>query len=327
MKSVNNRAQRVRGPCSSAVKVSVAAVMVAMTALAAAQTSDVVPRSVRQQPVGCLIEPERIASLGAPMVGIVASINVDRGDMVRAGQPLVVMHNVVEQANVSLAETRAKLEADILAAQVNVDLVTQRATRAKSLLAQGFVSAQAADQANAEQEVAVQKLAQTQVQRQIWQSELRVAKAQLSQRTVYSPFDGVVLDRHVNQGERVEDKPLLRLAQMNPLRIELVVPAIYYGRVKVGEKLAVQPDIPGVTPQEAKITHIDRVIDVASNTFRVRLSLPNPGQALPAGARCKVQLPSTASSSSDANQAIAKPKDVPSRAPVVLSSTTKAPGQ
>jgi multidrug efflux pump subunit AcrA (membrane-fusion protein) len=36
----------------------------------------------------------------------------------------------------------------------------------------------------------------------------------------------------------------------------------------------------------AQVTHVDRVIDAASNTFRVRLSLPNPQQRLPAGARC-----------------------------------------
>jgi hypothetical protein len=32
------------------------------------------------------------------------------------------------------------------------------------------------------------------------------------------------------------------------------------------------------------------VIDAASNTFRVRLELPNPNGALPAGLRCKVDL-------------------------------------
>jgi multidrug efflux pump subunit AcrA (membrane-fusion protein) len=38
----------------------------------------------------------------------------------------------------------------------------------------------------------------------------------------------------------------------------------------------------------ARVTHVDRIIDAASNTFRVRLALPNPGHRLPAGARCKV---------------------------------------
>ena len=40
----------------------------------------------------------------------------------------------------------------------------------------------------------------------------------------------------------------------------------------------------------AVVKTVDRVIDAATNTFRVRLELPNPGGALPAGLRCKVDL-------------------------------------
>ena len=40
----------------------------------------------------------------------------------------------------------------------------------------------------------------------------------------------------------------------------------------------------------AAVKTVDRVIDAASNTFRVRLELPNPNGALPAGLRCKVDL-------------------------------------
>jgi hypothetical protein len=39
------------------------------------------------------------------------------------------------------------------------------------------------------------------------------------------------------------------------------------------------------------VTHVDQLIDAASNTYRVRLSLPNPGHRLPAGARCALDGP------------------------------------
>jgi hypothetical protein len=41
----------------------------------------------------------------------------------------------------------------------------------------------------------------------------------------------------------------------------------------------------------ATVSHVDRVLDAASNSFRVRLSLPNPNYRLPAGLRCKADLP------------------------------------
>jgi len=38
----------------------------------------------------------------------------------------------------------------------------------------------------------------------------------------------------------------------------------------------------------AKVVLVDPVIDAASNTFRVRLELPNPGYGIPSGLRCKI---------------------------------------
>jgi len=39
----------------------------------------------------------------------------------------------------------------------------------------------------------------------------------------------------------------------------------------------------------AKVVLIDRLIDAASGTFRIRLELPNPGHKIPAGIRCRVR--------------------------------------
>ena len=103
-----------------------------------------------------------------------------------------------------------------------------------------------------------------------------------------SPFAGVVVERYANVGERVEERPLVRVAMLDPLRVEIVMPASRWGSVAVGHQLAVVPELPGAGTLTARVTHVDRLIDAASNTFRVRLALPNPGHRLPAGARCKV---------------------------------------
>jgi multidrug efflux pump subunit AcrA (membrane-fusion protein) len=57
-------------------------------------------------------------------------------------------------------------------------------------------------------------------------------------------------------------------------------------RAQVNQRVVRAPF--GVKPVAAQVTHVDRVIDAASNTFRVRLSLPNPKQRLPAGVRCSL---------------------------------------
>jgi multidrug efflux pump subunit AcrA (membrane-fusion protein) len=145
-----------------------------------------------------------------------------------------------------------------------------------------------------------------------------VVKAQLSLRTLRSPFQGVVMDRFVNAGERVEEKPLLRIAMIDPLRVEVMLPVAHYGSIAAGASLTVHPDLPNAEPVSARVTRIDKVIDPASNTFRIRLSLPNPGNRLPAGLRCRVDLPDAAErvaeTTGQGKAAAGKPLTTPAKA-------------
>jgi len=248
--------------------------------------------------LGCLIEPGRVADVGSPVVGVVEHLLVDRGDRVRAGQPLLTLRAEVERANVAVTARRAAINADVRAAQANLELAVQKLRRAEDLVRENFISHQALELARGEHELATQKLRQVQSQREVWAQEQRLAEAQLGLRTVRSPFDGVVAERFTNPGERVEDKPLLRVAAIDPLRVELMVPTSLYGRLRPGGKVDIQPELPGTLPVVATVTHVDPVLDAASNSFRVRLSLPNPDQSLPAGLRCRAELPGAAPAAS-----------------------------
>ncbi len=225
---------------------------------------------------------------------MVESIDVERGATVTAGQSLLRLRADVERANAGAAQTRARIDADVLAASASLDLAEQKLRRAESLVAQGFVSAQASEQARGEAEVARQKLRQVRGQQSISQNERRVAEAQLALRTVRSPLSGVVVERYVNLGERVEERPLMRVAVIDPLRVELMVPTAMYGTLSLGDQVSIRPELPGALPVIATVRHVDQVLDAASNSFRVRLSLPNPQLRLPAGLRCKADLPATA---------------------------------
>jgi RND family efflux transporter MFP subunit len=271
-------------------------------ALPAGKSAAPMPMRTARMPVGCMISPKRIADIGASVVGVARVVHVDVGDDVRKGQSLVQLSADVENASVQAAEARSDVDADIRAAEANLELARQRHARARELLAQGFVSSQASDQAAAELKVAGERVAQARGQQRVTTREAGIARAQLGQRTLKSPFGGVVVERFVNAGERVEDKPVLRIAQLDPLRVEIIVPAARWGSLHAKDELAVQPELPGVGPVMARVVHVDRLIDPASNTFRVRLDLPNKDHALPGGARCKVELPEAA----DAPAAVAR---------------------
>lgn len=243
------------------------------------------------RPLGCLIEPDRVAEVGSQVIGLVERLHVERGELVSAGQPLLSLRAEVERANAGVADVRARVDADVLAAQASLELAVQKVKRAESLVKENFISDQALEQARAEHKLAEQKLAQARAQQQIWIQERRVAEAQLGLRTVRSPLAGVVVERYINVGERVEERPLMRVAVIDPLRVELMVPTALYGKLAAGDSLTIRPELPGANAVVARIKHVDRVMDAASNTFRVRLTLPNPNNALPAGLRCKADLP------------------------------------
>ena len=171
------------------------------------------------QPLGCLIEPHRVVELGSPVIGVIESIKVERGDRVKKGQVIAVLRADVERAAVGVAATKAQVDAEVQAALANNDLAQRKYERAKELVAQKFISSQGLEQTRAEAEVAAQKLAQAREQRRIWDRELKLAEAQLGMRTIRAPANGIIAERYVSPGERVEEKPVVRLATIDPLRV------------------------------------------------------------------------------------------------------------
>ena len=73
----------------------------------------------------------------------------------------------------------------------------------------------------------------------------------------------------------------------------------------------------------ATVSHVDRVLDAASNSFRVRLTLPNPGHRLPAGLRCKADLPGAAPAAGRAGRR--RPQAVPGAAAADARNCASAP--
>lgn len=242
------------------------------------------------QPLGCLIEPFSVSDLGSPVVGVIEQVHVERGDRVRAGQPLATLRADVERVSVTVAQGRAQAQGELRAAEANAELARQKLARATDLARQEFISAQALEQARAEALVAENRLVQAREQRDIYAREHELARAQLGLRTIRSPSNGVVADRYMSPGERVEEKPMFRIAVVDPLRVEVVLPASLYPAVRAGMQMRISPEFPGSQPRLAKVVLVDQVIEGASNTFRARLTLPNADGKLPAGLRCKAEL-------------------------------------
>lgn len=241
--------------------------------------------------LACLIEPSRVVNVGSPVAGVIASVAVERGDMVRAGDRLFTLRSDVERASHGAAQVRSQAQADLRAAEAAAELARSKYDRARELRSQNFVSEIALEQARSEAQVAERRVEAAREQRRVSEQDAATALTQLRQRELSAPIDGVVAERFLHPGERVDEKPVLRLARLDPLRVELILPLAQLGRLNVGDAVSVKPEYPGAPVVKARVERVDRIVDAASRTFRARLALPNPGHAIVAGVRCSADWP------------------------------------
>ncbi len=218
----------------------------------------------------------------------------------------------VAQASLDLALARAELVAVIKARQADLDFATRKKDRSDQLYKKDYVPLAEMDEneakrnlAEAQLEEAVQnkkfaeldhKRAQAQldeilVAKRLAELEYERASEIVKRLIINSPIDGVVVERYLSSGEYVEEQPILKLAQIHPLNVEVILPVKLYLSIKVGMRAVVKPEAPLGGNYTAQVKVVDKVVDAASGTFGVRLELPNPNYQLPAGLKCRVIFP------------------------------------
>jgi RND family efflux transporter MFP subunit len=243
----------------------------------------------------CLIEPRQVLELRAPIEGLIERVNVERGDFVRKGQDLVVLDTRVDQVQASIAQHRAQMEGAMRSWESKGEFSARKSARMDQLQKQDFVSAQMRDEAMTEKRIAEAELRDAVDNRKLSGLEHQRQLEIIRLKTIRSPVNGVVVERFFNPGEFAEAgvgrKPLIKIADIDTLNVEVLLPAAAYGRVKLGSEISVTPEMPAGLNVRAKVKVIDRVLDAASGTFGVRLELPNAQRRILGGIRCRAAFP------------------------------------
>ena len=212
--------------------------------------------------IDCLIEPNMTIELSSPVSGVLDTILVDRSDSVAKGQVVATLKSDVEQVQVTSSKEK-----------LNLSRVEHK--RAIELYRDNVITLSEKEQSDSELK--------------LFELELKHAEANLEQRRIRSPIDAVVADRYLMPGEFVEDNPILKIAQLDPLRVEVVSPVAHFGRIKKGMHAQITTEFGGFDDLVAKVVVVDKVIDAASGTFGIRLELPNSDNRVPGGLKCKVR--------------------------------------
>lgn len=243
----------------------------------------------------CMIEPTQTVDIISPVSGLLEKVNVQRGDKVRKGQVLANLESSSEIAATALAHYKSKLTAPTLTAQSKIEFAKRKFERRKGMHAENFMSAQELEEAENELQLAQSELKLALENKEVAKLEWKQQSSLLALRTIRSPFDGIVVEQNIYPGEVVEPsgqkKNILKLAQLNPLRVYVIMPMNAFGKITTGMKVGVEPEHPVGGHYMGKVNIIDRIVDAASGSFGVFLKVPNPKMDVPAGVKCKAEFP------------------------------------
>ena len=242
----------------------------------------------------CIVEPSEIVELGSSVPGILTETYVERNEFVAEGDIIAELDSRVENATLELADARANMDTALRLRRENAAFGQRTQKRNQKLFNDSTISAQDMDRVKTETYIAQLQAQQEEDNKRIAELEAERAAQALNQRMVKSPISGIVTEKYKSIGEYVEAEPVYRIASLDPLHVELIVPTEHMGSIERGMKAQISLELESHADQShiAVVTNVDRVADAASGTFGVLLKMPNSGLRIPSGIRCSLEFES-----------------------------------
>lgn len=224
-------------------------------------------------PAQIVIPTPQLWVVSAPVAGMVTNLSVARGDRAVAGQPLATMES----------PSFVSQQRDYLHAVAQEVLAAQQLNRNTQLFQGNAVAQRVLEASQAEARQANIAVAERrQVLRLSGLSDEEISKlsseaAISGTLTVATPRPATVIDIAVSPGQRVEQSaPLIKVAQLSPLWVEIAVPALNIKAIRQGAKVEVDGyETPG------QVVLVSETTDPATQTVLVRAEVPNAGDLRP----------------------------------------------
>jgi multidrug efflux pump subunit AcrA (membrane-fusion protein) len=266
----------------------------------------------------------------APSVaGKVTAVGVDLGSYVKRGQMIVRLDDIdsklrVEQAQAQLEQAKAALRQaeekvglrpgqnfdvnkipEVVNARVAFELSEKNLRRAEKLIESGDVSRSSYDDQKARRDqlkevyeaalsVGRQNFAAVATARATVanaESQLGIARRNLSYALVFSPIDGYVAERSADLGEYVSPtSKVATIVRINPLRIRIDVPEQAIPEVKVGQSVSVTTSAWPDKNFSGRIARISPNVTPSSRTLTVEAEVENSSGVLKPGQFASVRI-------------------------------------
>ncbi|AKS42911.1 hypothetical protein WM2015_2553 [Wenzhouxiangella marina] len=226
------------------------------------------------------------ALLSAEVEGRLVNV-ADVGTRVQAGDVIASIEDT------SLNLRALELAAEVARAEARLEFLAAELRRVERLAETNLAAVSQIDQTRSERDIAASDLA-------VVNARLQQVEDQLARTRITAPFEGVVVERRAQAGERVAvGNAVVRLVNPNSLEVVARAPLDYYRYVRSGDELAVRAgqDEPMVMPVRTVVS----VGGEAQHVFELRLDV---NEALPVGQTVRVTVPTA-----DVREVLAVPRD------------------
>lgn len=194
--------------------------------------------------------------------GAIVAVRTEAGRYVKAGEVLAEINSGVQRAQL------AQLQAAVGQARADARLAAAELDRARKLVERGFVS-----QADLDRRQATLAAAQARVA--VAEAQVREMRERIARLSIRAPEAGLVLSRHVEEGQVVSPASgaLFRIAAGGRLEVRAEVPEADLQRLRVGEEALVTPT-GSDRAVKGRIWLIEPVVDPGRRLGVVRIDLP-----------------------------------------------------
>lgn len=227
------------------------------------------------------VTARRRATVSSKVTGKVIEVNVEEGMAVREGQVLARLDDSTLRAAIALA--RAQLEAARQAVpEIDVRLAEARVNlrRQEQLMKDGLTTPSAIDQAQAEVNSLIARLASMREQINVAQSQVALQQTAIDDMVIRAPFSGVAISKDAQPGEMVSPVSagggftrtgISTIVDMRSLEIEVDVNESYINRVSAGQPVSAVLDAYPDWQIPAKVIAVVPTADRQKATVLVRI--------------------------------------------------------
>jgi len=238
-----------------------------------------------QDDIKAFTEPYRSVEIAAAEMGTLAKVAVEEGHEISAGDLLANLNEEVLSASLAVAKNLSQAGGELKSAKAELRMQQKRFEKIVGLQERRHASQTEVDRAKAQLEIAEAKLESVQDDLRAKKLDIERIEAQLEQRRLRSPIDGIVTSIFKEEGEFVSpnDPSVMKVVQLNPLRAIFSVPQDQAFRLMVKETVSLtleDTEVSGV------VEFVSPTADAQSGTCRVKVRIENPKYLLASGLPC-----------------------------------------